>query len=382
MHTWLVQSPHLSPVKCARNGWVNIDCSTLKCSQCTAKLIAELPDDLTGSEEVRWIERLNQMLQSSHNANCPWKGHECSESIYSVPLATSQETVDDICRHAADILGFSDQLPATEHPLNSFQSSLLRDLRRKVIALRSEKNDSEAPPSDCNAASALVLALLGWRADTSMQRPTIKCELCFRSVGLWLFRGAAGRTNHSDLQTFNVVDEHRSFCYWAHGSVAMPERSESSSAPVNMASASAMPGWQKTIASILRAKTMSNANSNSSSDTSSDEASSGTDDGGSNGTDKDNTVEASQGDSAFKRLKPFNISAISAAAEAFGIPFSMSLLARATNKLALMTSTTELSLQQPISTTTSVDEHSGLDSLDDSLLAGAHSDWESDGPAR
>ncbi|KAJ2498276.1 hypothetical protein IWW47_003502 [Coemansia sp. RSA 2052] len=395
IHTWLVQSPHLSPVKCARNGWVNIDCSTLKCPQCAAKLIAELPDDLTGSEEVRWIERLSQMLQSSHNANCPWKGHECSESIYSVPLATSQETVDEICRHAADLLGFAGLLPATEHPLSSFQSGLLRDLRRKALALHGEKSESEAPPGDCDVASALVLALLGWRADPSVPRPAIKCELCFRSVGLWLFRSADGSrtglaadaaSTRGDIQPFNVVDEHRAFCYWAHGSAATPEKPGGSNTPANATSASAVPGWQKTIASILRAKTMSNENNGSSSESSSDadagEASSGTDDDGS-GTDKDSDKAGmGQDEAMFKRLKPFNISAISAAAEAFGIPFSMGLLARATKKLALMTGVAEPSPQSSILTTTSADEHPRFDFLDDPLLAGAHSGWESDRPAR
>ncbi|KAJ2742446.1 hypothetical protein GGI20_004481 [Coemansia sp. BCRC 34301] len=388
IHTWLVQSPHLSPVKCARNGWVNVDCSTLKCPQCSARLIAELPDDLTGSEEIRWIERLNQMLQSSHNTNCSWKGHECSESIYSVPLATSQETVDEICQHAADLLSFAGLLPATEHPLSSFQSGLLRDLRRKVLALHGENSDSEASPSDCSVASALVLALLGWRADHSMSRSAIKCELCFRSVGLWLFRSADGSctelaasSHNDDLRPFNAVDEHRSFCYWAHGSISLLEHSGSSNTPASAASASSVAGWQKTIASILRAKTMSNGISGSSSDTSTDEASSEADDGDGTTDKNSGRADVGQDSAAFKRLKPFNISAISAAAEAFGIPFSMALLARATQKLARLAGEAEPPLQSPIQLAETVGEHSVFDFTDDSLAVGAHSDWEADVPA-
>ncbi|KAJ2813956.1 hypothetical protein FBU31_007379, partial [Coemansia sp. 'formosensis'] len=261
---------------------------TLKCTQCAAKLIAELPDDLTGSEEIRWIERLNQMLQTSHNANCPWRSHECSESIYSVPLATSQETVDEVCRHAADLLGFAGLLPATEHPLSSFQNGLLRDLRRKVITLHDEKSESETSLMDGDVASALVLALFGWRTDRSMPRPAIKCEMCFRSTGLWLFQSASGScigvaagvaSEKSETQPFNVVYEHRSFCYWAHGSVAVPDRPNGAGAGSVAPSVSAVPGWQKTIASILRAKTMSNENNGSSDSSSSDadETSSGSD---------------------------------------------------------------------------------------------------------
>ncbi|KAJ2340953.1 hypothetical protein GGH92_006031 [Coemansia sp. RSA 2673] len=224
-----------------------------------------------------------------------------------------------------------------------------------------------------------------------MPRPAIKCELCFRSAGLWLFQSvSSSRTGttpdttsgQSEAQPFNAVDEHRSFCYWAHGSAATPEQSNSAGANSIANSASAVPGWQKTIASILRAKTMSNENNGSSSESSSDagETSSGTDEDGGGLGEARNRAGVGQDDAMFKRLKPFNISAISAAAEAFGIPFSMALLARATKKLALMTGAAESSPHSSVLLTAPIDEHSGFDFLDDSLLVGAHSDWESDGP--
>ncbi|KAJ2484674.1 hypothetical protein EV174_002243, partial [Coemansia sp. RSA 2320] len=400
-------SPLLSPVKCARNGWINVDCGTLKCPQCAAKLIAELPDDLTGSEEVRWIERLNQMLQTSHNVNCPWRGHECSEGIYSIPLATSQEMVDEVCRHATELLKVASHLPAAQHPLSSFQSGLLRDLRSKVTASGGDSSEHRSLPSDRHIDAALELALFGWRLDRSLPRPGIKCELCFRSVGLWLFKSIDGepRTDSvtsatdtdSEALIFNLVDEHRVFCYWAHGSSAGLEQPHNASANTagQPASVGAIPGWQKTIASILRSKPISSGSSESSLEASSDGGE--TSSSANNATDDeagDTSQSIDEGMALFKRLKPFNISAISSAAEAFGIPFSISLLARATKKIAQIkaadrdplrthvrgTAAGELAaanaLNSSVLLTTDIDEHIDVEHSDDVLPAGAYADWD------
>ncbi|KAJ1725809.1 hypothetical protein LPJ53_000070 [Coemansia erecta] len=335
IHTWLVQSPRLSPVKCARNGWINVDYSKLKCTLCAAILIAEIPEDLTEDEETAWIDRLGQQLQGSHNVGCDWKDHECAASVYSVPLATSRETVEEICQLAASLLDFSEQFPAIVHPLTSFQTGLLRALSPSVLGIV-EKNDSEL--REPQVLSALILALFGWRKDMSISRPTIKCELCFRSIGLWLFSegeagtdGSAGDdADESESHAFNAFSEHRSFCYWAHGAEADLDHNASEDSAEAAATTldqqvteDNRSGWKKLIASLLRAKAQNIGSYDTTSD-SEDESDASSDE------DKDSSTSAP---AAIKQLKPFNISAISSAAEAFGIPFNVSLLARAVQRL-------------------------------------------------
>ncbi|KAI8320447.1 hypothetical protein GQ54DRAFT_298645 [Martensiomyces pterosporus] len=389
-------------------------------------LIAQLPDDLTDDEEVRWIERLCQQLQGSHNAKCPWKGHACTESIYSVPLATSKEAVDDVCQNAVALLVFKQQLPRAAHPLSTFQQGLLRDLQSKAKALYRNPHTSEEMPDDCDVESALVLALFGWRVDSSMPRPAVKCELCFRSAGLWLFQnahgsgagdagpGVDGRKSEgrssagTDTRAFNALDEHRAFCYWAHGSDAVAAAggvSDARTLPARTLSANTIPGWQKTVASILRAKTMD----------------SGPDEGGDGATgsvQRSNSpstasclraseaahaasqLSATSDSSVLSKFKPFNISAISSAAEAFGIPFSMSLLADATRRLSSLVSahhthegaatsavgapatidgsSTAISGDDSILLTENIEDNVGLEYAGGQLPSGAGSDWDSD----
>ncbi|KAJ1952738.1 hypothetical protein EC988_003388 [Linderina pennispora] len=283
------------------------------CSQCCARVIAQIPDDLDDDEEVLWVDRISQQLQSSHNDRCPWKGNECDKALYGLPLATSKEVVDNICEYAVDLLKPREQFPALVHPLSSFQVNLLSDLAGKIVG------ESETT-TKADAESALILALFGWRPDPEFSKPAVKCELCFRSVGLWLFQnnGDAAR------DTLNVADEHRSFCYWTRGSDAAA--SANSSAPTAALSACCIPGWQKAAASILRAKTIGVGTETTGDDSGSNESA------GSRGPSSDDG-SASQTD-LLKKLRPFNISAISSAAEAFGIPFSTSMLAEATRRLA------------------------------------------------
>ncbi|KAJ2453402.1 hypothetical protein EV183_002259 [Coemansia sp. RSA 2336] len=362
-YTWLVQSSKLSPVCCARNGWINIDCSTLKCPQCSAIVIAQLPDDLTEDEEVRWIERLAQQLQESHEDSCLWKGHACPENIYSAPLVTSRETVDEVCQHAARLLEFGETLPAVDHPLTSFQQGLVRDLGPKVLNLYTV--DSECSPGDDKIFSALSLALFGWRPDKSKPQGTIKCEWCFRSAGLWLFQSNADTASSNgtqQLRLFNPVDEHRSFCYWSRGTGAENDT---------------IPGWKKTMASILRAKTIDSSHFSATGDSNDKYAVS------------DSNIESTAADDSsdiLKQLKPFNISAISSAAEAFGIPFSMSQLALAVQRLAstpasqTVASTSSLSDAIPLEPTSESSVLLRTTAGEDFGTSAAQSDeWDSDG---
>ncbi|KAJ1896107.1 hypothetical protein LPJ66_004193 [Kickxella alabastrina] len=427
IHTWLVQSQRLSPVRCARSGWVNIDCSTLKCTACSAILIAEVPEDLTDSEETQWLERLGQQLQSSHNASCPWKGHECAASVYNMPLATSRETVDEVCQQAADMLVFSAQLPSTKHPLSAFQTNLTRDLKSTALGLfENTSPNAESVPEGNQIISSLILALFGWRVDLAMPRPAIKCELCFRSAGLWLFdsnsssrsgdQGISGASNtgESDLRVFDVVSEHRSFCYWAHGPsldfeeaddasescTASPTHqttAESTVAPQHPAT-DAIPGWQKIVASLLRAKAMGFVGGDgngkdkgkgkyggASGSGSSDEDTSSDSNDSSNSVDGGNSREAVLSDHSdiLKQLKPFNISAISSAAKAFGIPFSTGLLARAAKRLAaahqLEGTQATIATDPALGTAGAVDDGSSSILLAEHI--GDHSGWDTDGSA-
>ncbi|KAJ2635556.1 hypothetical protein GGF40_003539 [Coemansia sp. RSA 1286] len=396
IHTWLIQSPSLSPVKCARSGWINVDCSKLRCTACSAVLIAELPEDLTDNEEALWIERLGQQLQTSHNSSCPWKGHECASSVYSVPLATSKETVDDLCQQAADILAFSDHFPNVEHPLTAFQSGLLRTLIASVLDL--EGRNTEPRPDDEQVMVALVLALFGWRKDVSIPRPAVKCELCFRSAGLWLF-GEHGRpekeSNGADVspeasdpnaRAFVADGEHRAFCYWAHGSEADSKQPQSSpaasktdasvaSAVQSTADGTNLPGWQNIIASLLRAKAIGMgryggaSESESGSDSSAAEYISNTD-----GSESDSSIgkpgtngkftNKPASSNALQQLKSFNISAISSAAAAFGIPFSSSLLTRAIQRLSAAKTGVAVPGGSSVLLTEIADDHADWDDVD------------------
>ncbi|KAJ1771897.1 hypothetical protein LPJ74_001931 [Coemansia sp. RSA 1843] len=394
-------------------------------------MASQIPDDLTETEEVQWVDRLAEQLQSSHGSKCPWKGHECAEAMYSLPLATSRETVDNTCQFAADLLPFDGNLPVTRSPLSPFQRSLLCDLGPGALKIQETSSSSSSGNSDdcqnkrrhqpqneasnMQVFSALVLSLFGWRVDKSISQPTVKCEMCFRSAGLWLFRSVAdklkdqsgepitsdnvdGNGDYDDnnekvaresgaLSDFNVVSEHRSFCCWVYASKKGNVMSEDS-APLQSGSATGaiLPGWQKVIGSILRAKAVhrtEEASSASDGDSDSDESeSSHTDDDKGEGghTSRQRTLSDLEHDTELdelKRFKPFNISAISSAAEAFGIPFSTSLLVRAARQLESHVLGKQQNSEEAVTT-----QDTNIDASENEIQIPLQDAWESDASIR
>ncbi|KAJ2211125.1 hypothetical protein EV179_005737 [Coemansia sp. RSA 487] len=189
------------------------------------------------------------------------------------------------------------------------------------------------------------------------------------------------------LSDFNVVSEHRSFCCWVYASKKGNVMSEDS-APLQSGSATGaiLPGWQKVIGSILRAKAVhrtEEASSASDGDSDSDESeSSHTDDDKGEGghTSRQRTLSDLEHDTELdelKRFKPFNISAISSAAEAFGIPFSTSLLVRAARQLESHVLGKQQNSEEAVTT-----QDTNIDASENEIQIPLQDAWESDASIR
>lgn len=88
----------------------------------------------------------------------------------------------------------------------------------KLLKLEHELDDS-GPTADwlnhSQLTSFLILPLFGWNLHVIEERPLLKCDLCFRALGLWNYNNTDG--------TMNVIDaekEHRPYCPWINRSQA------------------------------------------------------------------------------------------------------------------------------------------------------------------
>lgn len=74
--TWFGKPKELSPVECARHGWVNTLSDTLACETCKALILCRLDHDL--DESTVAIQRYTEALTDSHKDTCSWKNHAVS----------------------------------------------------------------------------------------------------------------------------------------------------------------------------------------------------------------------------------------------------------------------------------------------------------------
>lgn len=103
---WAAKPRVLSPLMCARYGWINVGCDMLKCSSCQAFLCASLPSALdfekcecetmkktllyviTASAPQKYkfdfdlldesrIAEISKQLQTQHEKFCPWPDFPC-----------------------------------------------------------------------------------------------------------------------------------------------------------------------------------------------------------------------------------------------------------------------------------------------------------------
>ncbi|KAJ1922307.1 hypothetical protein H4219_000169, partial [Mycoemilia scoparia] len=152
------------------------------------------------------------------------------------PLTTTAELVNKYQSDVERILSLGLAIPVPKHTLNSSHIDVLKKYMPKSLPLLG-KYDKEI--AETLYLSAAILTLFGWRADCIASKPTLKCEMCFRVVGLWMFKnheedhtrndvmgdsnGDGGRTTKEGAlettmdictQDFDAEKEHRSYCYW------------------------------------------------------------------------------------------------------------------------------------------------------------------------
>lgn len=211
----------------AKRGWVCADVDVVSCGSCSERITIDLDihsrkdddkenentvqenegpkevmhEDSGETDEVAvevyeaLIKRYGEMIVSSHTESCPWRRRGCDSSIQRIEgllntsgaISSVRTRFESIAEKIEDIPAVSD-LPAYED-LSAPQSS---DLEALTFA-----------PSNMNV---LKLAMCGWQYK---EVDVVECKHCFRSLGLWLYRGATPTIEHLD-----VVDSHLEYCPW------------------------------------------------------------------------------------------------------------------------------------------------------------------------
>jgi hypothetical protein len=192
-------------------------------------------------QTVRSIrEKYLKGLSELHEKNCIWKYSECDEWVYSFPFFTSYDAIKRWKDQVYALVTKNDSLPSVESPLVSdhifviylflviqltdrqFQIAENMKMMQKLLKLELELDNSIRPIDwlqHKDLPSAMILPLFGWNFLIIEQRPILKCDLCFRALGLWNYNTVdnAASDRHGYYSGLNSIDaekEHRPYCPW------------------------------------------------------------------------------------------------------------------------------------------------------------------------
>ena len=189
--SWFAKPHWLSPIICARYGWINVDVDVLRCVGCQSVLVVRAPSSFDPAIYSACQKRLeDQLKQAAHHPCCTWPSCPTPEVIILARGNTSNQAdvVEDFINKVLLFYSVGVYLPAIDQsPLDVTESdvaalcSLVRSSSKFV-----HDTDAEIPGA---LQSAVLLALVGWNlsdGDKALVGCTsVQCSLCMRQPGLW-----------------------------------------------------------------------------------------------------------------------------------------------------------------------------------------------------
>ncbi|CAA0818406.1 C3HC zinc finger-like [Striga hermonthica] len=106
--TWFAKPQVVSPLECARRGWINIDMDTIACASCDARILFSTPSVWTQQQGKQYFYESKILLQfekaaavfslkleSGHKLLCPWINNACGEELAQFPIVSSTELIEN-----------------------------------------------------------------------------------------------------------------------------------------------------------------------------------------------------------------------------------------------------------------------------------------------
>ncbi|XP_058719467.1 zinc finger C3HC-type protein 1 isoform X1 [Poecile atricapillus] len=197
---WAGKPASLSPLVCARLGWVSVECDMLRCSSCQAYLCASLQLALDLSTYKERCEELRKALSTAHEKFCFWPDSPCPDRFARLLVDEPRVLLQDFLDRFQSLCQLELQLPSLR-PEDLKNMSLTEERITRLLQLIGEElehkgTEGEKPPGKFSTeilqvhVPACILALCGWTCSASsgsMNLSVITCSRCMRKVGLWGF---------------------------------------------------------------------------------------------------------------------------------------------------------------------------------------------------
>uniref|UniRef100_A0A8C5ZMK9 Zinc finger C3HC-type containing 1 n=1 Tax=Marmota marmota marmota TaxID=9994 RepID=A0A8C5ZMK9_MARMA len=312
---WAGKPPELSPLVCAKYGWVTVECDMLKCSSCQAFLCASLQPAFDFDRYKERCAELKKSLCTAHEKFCFWPDSPSPDRFGMLPLDEPAVLISEFLDRFQNLCHLDLQLPSLRPEdlktmcLTEDKISLLLHLLEDELDHRTKERKTPSKlGSDIQVhITSCVLSLCGWACSSAlepMQLSLITCSQCMRKVGLWGFQqiessmtdldtsfgltnspvpGPEGRPERfplvpesprrmmtrsqdatfspgseqdtSSRSFFDPTSQHRDWCPWVN--ITLGKESRENDGTELDASTPAEPGW-KAVLTILLAHKQSN----------------------------------------------------------------------------------------------------------------------------
>jgi len=195
--SWFAKPRWLSPVSCARYGWMNVDVDLLQCVGCQSVLVVRSPSSFDPAIYDACQKRLeDQLKRGAHHACCTWPSCPVPETIILAHSGGSSRAVvvDDFLTKAMLLYSAGKDLPAVGHSSLDVSDSDVMALCSLVTNSPKFQHDAEVPGA---LQSAVLLALAGWDLSDGGKAvvpgcTSVQCTLCMRQPGLWNYVSITG----------------------------------------------------------------------------------------------------------------------------------------------------------------------------------------------
>uniref|UniRef100_A0AAY4CSQ9 Nuclear-interacting partner of ALK n=1 Tax=Denticeps clupeoides TaxID=299321 RepID=A0AAY4CSQ9_9TELE len=206
---WAGKPRALSPLRCAKFGWVSVDCDVLKCSSCQAFLCASIQPGLDFHRYEARVKELTVQLRAQHEKFCSWSDFPCPDRFWMVPVGEPLVLLSGFVDRFQSVCVLEQQLPAMKAEQLTAMS-LTEDAVSVLLQLIEEEQKKlgqtpQKPSSELLSVqvAACVVALCGWSANSSelqaLHLPSLTCSYCMRKVGLWNFHQMEGTGSEVDV---------------------------------------------------------------------------------------------------------------------------------------------------------------------------------------
>uniref|UniRef100_A0A8C6RKT2 Zinc finger, C3HC type 1 n=1 Tax=Nannospalax galili TaxID=1026970 RepID=A0A8C6RKT2_NANGA len=309
---WAGKPPELSPLICAKYGWVTVECDMLKCSSCQAFLCASLQPAFDFGRYKERCAELKKSLCTAHEKFCFWPDSPSPDRFGMLPLSEPAVLVSEFLDRFQSLCLLDLQLPSLR-PEDLKNMCLTEDKISALLHLLEDELDYQSDDKKTTSklgldiqvhVTACVLSLCGWACSSlePTQLSLITCSQCMRKVGLWGFQqielaisdldtsfgltgspipGTEGRPERFPLvpesprrmmtrsqdatfspgseqdtasrSFFDPTSQHRDWCPWVNVTVGKETR-ENGSTELDAPSTPPEPGWKAVLTTLLAHK--------------------------------------------------------------------------------------------------------------------------------